>query len=70
MRKEGEYLMMSVVNVAQDPKQLSSRKRSPHVNDMKLIMKIITFKSSGFYTLGLRANIKFEYYFMDELDEM
>ncbi len=70
MRKGSEYLMMSVVNVGQNPKQLSSRKRSPHVNDMKLIMKIITFKSSGFYTLGLRAKIKFEYYFMDELDEM
>lgn len=62
--------MMNVVNVVQDPKQLSSKKRSSHVNDIKLIMRIITFKSSGFYTLGLRAKIKFEYYFMDELDKM
>ena len=37
---------------------------------MKLIMKIITVKYSGFNTLVLLAKIKFEYYFMDELDEM
>lgn len=58
---------MKELIVRQDPEQLLSPKQSPHVNDFKLIMQVITFKSSDFYTLGLRAKVKFNYYFMDEL---